>query len=368
MASPTSDIAVVGAGILGLATAFELQRRGATVTVYETGQPGQGQSAGQSRIFRHAHADPRLVDYAVTARGIWREWGELLDHELIAPDGALAIGPKVADHYALLDEHPGVDARLVDGDELRERLPVLSEYDGPAMLDATGGSIATQAAIALLSAGLGDALVHDHVLSVRQLGPQDVEVRTGTHLRHHDAVVVCAGRGTLALARGLGLSLPVESGAHVRVSFRPRGHVNSLATLQDSSGVFGEAGVYAAAAEDRSRYGVGLAADVPVGEDGTMFAPEGLAEHVQRVVAYVGRALPGLDPEPLDYVHCWVTRLPWGDDGVAVWTADDVTFIAGHNLFKHAPALGRDLASTVLDGSVPALLRPESRLGEAAAS
>lgn len=368
MTSPSADIAVVGAGILGLATAFELQRRGARVTLYETGQPGQGQSAGQSRIFRHAHADPRLVDYAVTARGIWREWSELLGHELIAPDGALAIGPAVGDQYAILNEHPGVDARLVDGEELRERLPVVADYDGTVMLDATGGSIATLTAISLLSERLNDAIVRDHVLSVRQLGSQDVEVRTGTGLRHHDAAVICAGRGTASLARGLGLSLPVEQGAHVRVSFRPRSGVPSLATLQDSSGVFGEAGVYAAAAEDRSRYGVGLAAAVPVGEDGTMLAPDGLAEHVRRVVAYVGRALPGLDPEPLDYVHCWVTRLPWGDDGVAVWTAGDVALVAGHNLFKHAPALGRDLATTALDGAVPALLRPENRLGEATAS
>ncbi|WP_293785371.1 FAD-binding oxidoreductase [uncultured Aeromicrobium sp.] len=366
MTSP--NIAVVGAGILGLATAFDLQRRGAQVTLYETGQPGQGQSAGQSRIFRHAHADPRLVDYAVTARRIWREWSELLGRDLIAPDGAVAIGPKVVDQHRLLDDHPGVDARLLDGDELRKRLPVLTDYDGAAMLDAGGGSIATVTTIAVLSERLRDALVRDHVLSVRQAGVQDVEVRTGTGLRHHDAVVICAGRGTPSLARGLGISLPVEHGAHVRVSFRPRTSVRSLATLQDTSGRFSETGVYAAAAEDRSRYGVGLAETVPVGEDGTMLAPEGLGEHVRRVVAYVDRALPGLDPQPLDYVHCWVTRLPWGDDGVAVWKTDDVVLIAGHNLFKHAPALGRDLAAAVLDGEVPVLLRPQSRLGEPAAS
>ena len=60
------------------------------------------------------------------------------------------------------------------------------------------------------------------------------------------------------------------------------------------------------------------------------------------------RALPGLDPRPVDHVHCWVTRLPWGDDGVGIWSEDGLTALAGHNLFKQAPALGEALAGTVL--------------------
>ena len=46
--------AVVGAGIVGLAAAHALRARGADVTLYESGPPGGGQSAGQGRIFRHA--------------------------------------------------------------------------------------------------------------------------------------------------------------------------------------------------------------------------------------------------------------------------------------------------------------------------
>ena len=60
-------------------------------------------------------------------------------------------------------------------------------------------------------------------------------------------------------------------------------------------------------------------------------------------------------------MHCWVTELPWGHDGLAVWEAGAVWFVAGNNLFKHAPALGRRLAGGEVEE-----LRPEMRLGTAA--
>ena len=40
-----------------------------------------------------------------------------------------------------------------------------------------------------------------------------------------------------------------------------------------------------------------------------------------------------------------MTELPWGHDAIAVWEAGAVQFVAGNNLFKHAPALGHRLAA-----------------------
>lgn len=46
-----------------------------------------------------------------------------------------------------------------------------------------------------------------------------------------------------------------------------------LATLQDSSGDFGETGIYAAAAPDNTTYGLGLSDKTAVREDGSLAAP-----------------------------------------------------------------------------------------------
>ena len=361
-----ADVGIVGAGIVGLATAHALARRGASVVVYEHGEPGGGQSAGEARIFRHAHGDARLVAFARDSRALWDEWGERFGTQLVSEDGAVAIGSSVDDRLHVLREAGGVPARRIGSEELAERLPILAGYDGPAMLDERGGSIRTRAAIEALTAELGDALVREEVLLVRPTGEGTVEVRTGLRRAEHDHVVVSAGRDSARLARGLGLSLPVRLAAHVRLTFTLRGDPPArLACLQDGSGDFGEVGVYATAATGNRHYAVGLSQTTPMHDDGSPVEPVGLDSLSDRAQAYVTRALPGLHPEPAEVVHCWVTDLPWSEDGVAIWEASGVHVIAGHNLFKQAPGLGRALAAAALGEGVPVELRPEARLGAA---
>ena len=158
VASGPPRVAVIGAGIVGLSTAYALLERGVEVCVYEQGEPGNGQSGGVSRIFRHAHDDPRLVAAARASRAAYREWGGRLGVEMVSADGAVAIGPAVEEHLPLLVDG-GVAARRVDAAELARRVPLLAGFDGPAMLDEEGGSIRTTATIAALSAALGDRLV-----------------------------------------------------------------------------------------------------------------------------------------------------------------------------------------------------------------
>lgn len=360
----SGDIAVIGAGIVGLSTAFALKQRGAQVTLFDAAPPGSGQSAGQSRLFRHAHADPRLVDFARRSRALWRQWQQDWGVELISDGGAVAIGPAIDQKLDTLQGFDDVPVRTLDPDELHQALPILADYRQPAMLDVDGGAIRTLSVIEALTDRLSDELVTDHVLSVRQTSSGTVEVRTGTGCEEFEHVVLCAGRGTAALAHGAGLSIPVEVAAHVRLTFPIRGAApQRLATFQDGSGAFGETGVYASPHPGNRFYSVGLSGTVQVSDDGSLTDPAELAALADRTTAYVERALPGLDPRPAEYVHCWVTTLPWGEDGVGVWTAQGISAVVGHNLFKQAPTLGEALAEAAAGEGLPDQLRPEARLG-----
>lgn len=358
------DVVVVGAGIVGLCAAYALTERGAEVRVVERGVPGNGQSGGGSRIFRHAHDDARLVRAAVASRALYREWSARLGVEMVSDDGAVAVGAPVEGRMRMLADAPGVRARRLDGATLAALHPLLARFDGPAMIDETGGSIRTVETVAALAGALGDRLVHDEVLALRPLPSGAVEVTAGGGTLEAGAVVVCAGRGGAALARGLGMSPPVDHGAHVRLTFRVRGEPPTrLPCLQDGSGAFGETGVYAAGLPGNREYAVGLSESVPVGEDGSVIDRDGLAALAARTRAYVERALPGLDPDPVGSRTCWTTQLPWGPDGLAAWSAEGVHVLVGHNLFKQAPGVGRALAAMAL-GDEPALdLRPGARLG-----
>ena len=167
---------MVGAGIVGLATAYALRERGASVHVYERGSPGAEQSGGDSRVFRHAHDDPRLIDFARKSRAIYREWEDELGVELVSADGVVSLGPAARRRLPLL-QRAGVDVAEVSADELAERMPLLAGFAGPAMFDAEGGSIRAAAAISALAARLADNLVADEVVALWATG-EAIEVRT----------------------------------------------------------------------------------------------------------------------------------------------------------------------------------------------
>jgi sarcosine oxidase len=360
-----ADVAVVGAGIIGLSAAYALERRGASVTVYERGVPGNGQSGGDSRIFRHTHDDPRLIAFARRSLARWREWERESGRELVSRDGVVFLGSTARERHAALTA-AGVCARLLDGAEVAAALPLLVTQEGSELLlDEDGGVIRTRTAIEMLRSAVADRIVYDEVMSVRPTPSGAVEVRRGDAAAEHDQVLVCAGIGTAGLAHGTGVELPVRNSLHVRLTFALRAAAPArLACLLDAGGASGETHAYGDPLPGNGSYAVGVT-EAAIHPDGGLIDPDGLALAARRTVAYANLMLPGVLPTPSQARHCWVTELEWGTDGFAVWSADGAHFLSGQNLFKHAPAIGEALAATALTQPTEIDLSPHARLGAA---
>lgn len=74
---PQPDLIVVGAGVIGLASAFELSRRGLTVRIYDAGQPGRGASfaaGGMLGVTSETRAGDPLHALAWSSHDAYPDW------------------------------------------------------------------------------------------------------------------------------------------------------------------------------------------------------------------------------------------------------------------------------------------------------
>lgn len=357
-------VAVVGAGIIGLATAWALERRGFSCLLFEQGAPGGGQSGSDSRIFRHAHDDPRQSELAKRAREGWAEWEGEFGSRLISADGALVIGEHGVERLKRYSRTTGAEVHPLGPEELAKALPVLAHFDGPAMIDPAAGAIHSRLVLACLISAAGPNLVPETVDSVTSRKGGGVNVSTSSGTREFDAVVVATGAAIAGLANTAGLEIPIDNRVQVRLT-APLREPNAdapLACLQDSSRVFGRAAAFGSPVRGNREYAVGLYATAAVDPD------EGGAAQIERLTSrtreYIAKAMPGLDPSSVKPFQRWITEVPWSPEGLAIWQSDNTYFVAGRSLFKYAPELGRVLAESVSTGRVPEGFRPEDRLGD----
>jgi glycine/D-amino acid oxidase-like deaminating enzyme len=120
-----SDVAVIGGGIAGCATAALLAEAGATVTLYECEAIAAGASGRNSGILQHP-MDPVLAPLYEASLALY---ADLDGFELPEPAGVLVVSDDpslAAEHEADAERFPELEPTWLEGDDLRAVEPALA--------------------------------------------------------------------------------------------------------------------------------------------------------------------------------------------------------------------------------------------------
>ena len=199
---------IIGAGIMGLCTAWALSRKGHKVTVVERGPiPNPlGSSVDQHRLIRHPYGDKAGYTAMVTeAYGAWERLWDDLGERLYVETGTLAVGTTgqdwLNDSAATLAEQDIAVESLTVAD-IGRRFPLLKtdDLDGGFWL-STGGVLLAGRIVELLAHHLARQGVSIWPrLAAKSVDPDDasVDLDDGRRLEA-DKLVVAAGPWTTRL-------------------------------------------------------------------------------------------------------------------------------------------------------------------------
>jgi glycine/D-amino acid oxidase-like deaminating enzyme len=361
MINYTTEVVVVGAGIIGMSTALALVDRGVNVICVEQGMPGSGQSRGVVRNFRHYHASIEMIHRASLARDGWKLWEERFNRPLLKEVGLITLSRR-SQHIAERLQHCKVPVTLDQTGGVIRGLPTHRHWDAALVVDEKAGPISAGIAIDVLYGALADKIMNATVLALQSY--QDhVEVATTEGIIHTDYVIVCAGTQTDRIALSAGINIDIVRALHPRPCYLIKDPFrgSELKAVIDESGLFGPS-IYGSPTPDGQHYVIGLAGvgeDTPVQADSEYSVDLAAVDSdIRKINDYVRAAFTGLDSHPVSARLCTTTALP-GEDGdtIACYKRDRLSFVVGNNLFKFAPLLGPELAETAMSNGSDWLVR-----------
>ncbi|MFJ3170898.1 NAD(P)/FAD-dependent oxidoreductase [Streptomyces roseus] len=211
------DVVIIGAGVVGAATAYYAARSGLSVAVVDRGPVAGGTTgAGEGNLLvSDKEAGPEL-DLALLSAGLWRELAAVLPQEIeYEAKGGLVVAPDEASLAALRtfadgQREAGVEAVEAGAGELRDLEPHLAPGPVGAFLYPQDAQVQPAQAAARLLAASGASVHLGQEVTEILTGPAGVRgVRTPGGELLAPAVVNAAGTWGGRIAELAGVTLPV---------------------------------------------------------------------------------------------------------------------------------------------------------------
>lgn len=337
------DVAIVGAGVLGLAAGRALAGRGRDAVILEQAEIGHhwSGSKGSSRILRAGYREPSYVTAALQARELWRELESASGMQILHPRPQLTFGTGMRSVQDAMFA-AGARCNLLTAAEAARQFPAIAT-GGPALLEPDSAIIAADQALAALAAGGAEIRTGIRVTRLSDDGRQVTLQTTGGTIKAQ-AAIITAGPWSSALLATAGVPLPgrpvLEQVAYLRAS----------AGNEDSAPIFichADQVPYGLPVPGTPLYKIGIHHSGPATDPNAQdeSADPGLITALARVAR---RYLPGYDPEPIATERCIYDNSP--DEDFIIDRIGNVVIgcgTSGHG-FKFGPLLGGWLAELAI--------------------
>jgi sarcosine oxidase, subunit beta len=369
MATTTADVVVVGGGVIGASTAFQLASLGVKkVVVCERHFPAAGASGKSGALVRMHYTNEPEARLAHASLPYFSNWNELVgsgDCGFLKTGMARLVTPEnEANLRANVDmlERVGVNTRVIGASDLQEVAPHWHVDDVVAAAwepdSGCADPVGTTHGLLSRAQELGaEVRIHTEVTGVQVSGGKVTGVTTSAGPISAPVVVVAGGVWTVPMLRDLGVPVRLQP-VRIQVALfrRPPTLAGPHPILIDG---INELWLRPEGPNWGSTL-VGVASRTPLADPDNL--DEGVdADYVPRARVGLAKRIPALADAPMR--GGWAGAITLTEDGKAVLDRhpeiDGLFVFSGDNgsSFKTAPAVGKVLAEWIVDGS-PSLLDP----------
>jgi sarcosine oxidase subunit beta len=216
-----AEVVIIGAGIIGCATAYYLAKKGVSVIVLEGNESvGDGGSSRNGGGVRQSGRDPRELPVAMYGiRHIWPNLKEELGMDVeYYQEGNLRLGKTEANMTVLksLTDNSvkcGLDVRMISGDDAREICPYLSDSVIGASWCPTDGHanpLLTTLAFYRRARQMGVRFITgEKVSKILKVKGMARKVVTENEGYEGDKIIVAAGLGSRPILNSVGIDVPM---------------------------------------------------------------------------------------------------------------------------------------------------------------
>ena len=216
-----SDVIIIGGGINGVSTAFQLAKQGASVTLLEKNFIASGPTGYSCAIIRHHYSNEVTANMALKSLQVWQNFDEAVGGECGYTKTGFLIGVGLKDVDGLkaniaLQQSVGIDTRFVSSEEMRELVPHLDPAGlGGAAYEPEGGycdpaTVANSFAKAAQKLG-AKVFTGVTVTGILSKGEHVTGVETSEGFIPAGVVLVAAGPWSAALLHPLELEPPITA-------------------------------------------------------------------------------------------------------------------------------------------------------------